>query len=80
MREITRFINIVEIDLLDVSSLINYEIIQVDKMVIDIKEQLESGLETVPVGYEEVRGEGEVEGEESAGGKMIREFIHKRFM
>ncbi len=29
LREITRFINIVEIDLLDVSSLINYEIVQV---------------------------------------------------
>ncbi len=69
-----------EIDLLDVSSLINYEIIQVDKMVIDIKEQLESGLETVPVGYEEVRGELEGEVEESAGAKMIREFIQKRFM
>lgn len=40
LKEITRLINVVEIDLLDISSLINYEIIQVDKMVIDIKEQI----------------------------------------
>ena len=44
LKEITRFINIVEIDLLDISSLIKLEIIQVDKMVIDIKEQLENNL------------------------------------
>lgn len=44
LKELTRLINIVEIDLLDISSLIKLEIIQVDKMVIDIKEQLENNL------------------------------------
>jgi hypothetical protein len=55
LKEITRFINIVEIDLLDISSLIKLEIIQVDKMVIDIKEQLESNLESVPFSLDEVK-------------------------
>ena len=48
MKEITKFITIIEIDLLDISSLINYEIIQVDRMVIDIKEQLENNMEKIP--------------------------------
>lgn len=55
LKEITKLINIVEIDLLDISSLINYEIIQVDKMVIDIKEQLESHLESIPLSFDEVK-------------------------
>ena len=55
LKEITKLINVVEIDLLDISSLINYEIIQVDKMVIDIKEQLDSHLENVPFNFDEVK-------------------------
>ncbi len=55
LKEITKLINVVEIDLLDISSLINYEIIQVDKMVIDIKEQLDSHLESVPFNFDEVK-------------------------
>lgn len=40
--------------MLDVSSLINYEIIQVDKMVVDIREQLDHVLEQVPHLVEDV--------------------------
>ena len=72
LKEIIKLINIVEIDLLDISSLINYEIIQVDKMVIDIKEQLESHLESIPLRFDEVKDT--LEDESSA----IKDFIKQR--
>jgi hypothetical protein len=40
LRIITSLVNVAEIDLLDVASLINYEIIMVDRMMIDIKQEL----------------------------------------
>jgi hypothetical protein len=41
LKDIVKLISVVEIDLLDVSSLINYEILNVERMVADVKEQLE---------------------------------------
>jgi hypothetical protein len=40
LKEITGEISIAETDLLDIASLINYEIIQVDRQIIDTKQEL----------------------------------------
>ena len=40
LKEITENINVSETDLLDLASLINYEIIQVDRQLIEIKQEI----------------------------------------
>ena len=62
LKNITQQIKITETNLLDMASIVNYEIIQVDRMLIEMRNELLKSKRDIP-GSDELNLSGQVEGE-----------------